>query len=113
MQLLPTLEGFDPEAYLAVFHEATPAPDLAAGLATLERDLGERQGQLKTLVKQNFDRFISCKTTIDDIYVKLQRIESAGTGISTQVLFSAVQEVRRGGARSWGEGGGGRRLGGV
>ncbi|KIZ03142.1 Exocyst complex component 2 [Monoraphidium neglectum] len=92
--LLPTMEGFDPEAYLAVFHEATSPADLAAGLTTLERELGERQGQLKTLVKQNFDRFISCKTTIDDIYVKLQRIESAGTGISTQVLCSAVEEVQ-------------------
>jgi hypothetical protein len=49
-QLLPTLEGFDPEAYLSVFHEATPADDLAAGLTSLERELGERQGQLKTLV---------------------------------------------------------------
>jgi hypothetical protein len=53
-------------------------------------------------VKQNFDRFISCKTTIDDIYVKLQRIESAGTGISTQVLFNAVQEVQGSAKRAFG-----------
>lgn len=44
-------------------------------------------------VKQNFDRFISCKTTIDDIYVKLQHIESTKTGISTEILFNAIQEV--------------------
>jgi hypothetical protein len=31
-------------------------------------------------VKQNFERFIACKTTIDDIYDKLQTIESAQTG---------------------------------
>ncbi|KAI8462855.1 MAG: exocyst complex component Sec5-domain-containing protein [Monoraphidium minutum] len=100
--LLPTLEGFDPEAYLGVFHEATPAGDLAAGLAALERELGERQGQLKTLVKQNFDRFISCKTAIDDIYGKLRRVESAGTGISTQVLFTAVQEVQASARQTFG-----------
>jgi hypothetical protein len=46
-------------------------------------------------VKQNFERFISCKTTIDDIYVKLQHIESTSTGISTEILYSAIQQVRR------------------
>jgi hypothetical protein len=45
-------------------------------------------------VKQNFDRFISCKTTIDDIYVKLHRIESETAGVSTEVLFNAITEVR-------------------
>lgn len=50
-QLLPTLEGFDPEAYLAVFHEGTSAEELAGGLEALERELGERQGQLQTLVR--------------------------------------------------------------
>lgn len=44
-------------------------------------------------VKQNFERFISCKTTIDDIYTKLRRIESTSTGISTEVLYQAIQEV--------------------
>jgi hypothetical protein len=44
-------------------------------------------------VKQNFERFISCKTTIDDIYVKLQHIESTSTGISTEILYSAIQQV--------------------
>jgi hypothetical protein len=46
-------------------------------------------------VKQNFERFISCKTTIDDIYVKLQHIESTSTGISTEILYSAIQQVRQ------------------
>ena len=54
-------------------------------------------------VRQNFDRFISCKTTIDDIYSKLQIIEApqaAAAGgahssgaVSTEVLFRALQEV--------------------
>ena len=53
-------------------------------------------------MKQNFDRFISCKTTIDDIYVKLQRIEGAGTGISTAVLFNAVSDVQGSAKRAFG-----------
>jgi hypothetical protein len=46
-------------------------------------------------VKQNFERFISCKTTIDDIYVKLRRIESHTAGASTEVLYNAIKEVGR------------------
>ena len=34
-----------------MFHEATPAEELAVGLATLETELGERQGQLQQLVR--------------------------------------------------------------
>jgi hypothetical protein len=93
-KLLPSEEGFDPEAYLAIFHGESSAPQLAAGVRALERELGESTGQLKQLVKQNFERFISCKTTIDDIYTKLHRIESNQTGLSTEVLYKAIREVR-------------------
>jgi exocyst complex component 2 len=51
-------------------------------------------GCLALQVKQNFERFISCKTTIDDIHVKLKRIESNTKGMSTEVLYNAIQEVR-------------------
>uniref|UniRef100_A0A383VH62 Exocyst complex component SEC5 n=1 Tax=Tetradesmus obliquus TaxID=3088 RepID=A0A383VH62_TETOB len=102
VKLLPSEEGFDPEAYLAIFHEASSAPQLAQGLRVLEHELGERTGQLKQLVKQNFERFISCKTTIDDIYVKLRRIESTSTGVSTEVLYSAIQQVQDGASEVFG-----------
>lgn len=49
-RLLPSEEGFDGEAYLAVFHAASTAGELAAGLRALERELGESTGQLKQLV---------------------------------------------------------------
>lgn len=51
-KLLPSAEGFDPEAYLAVFHEGSTAADLAKGLRALERELGESTGQLKQLVSK-------------------------------------------------------------
>lgn len=53
-------------------------------------------------MKQNFERFISCKTTIDDIYVKLQRIESQSTGISTEILYNAIQEVQGSAKKAFG-----------
>lgn len=50
-KLLPCEEGFDPEAYLAIFHEKSSSAELASGLRALERELGERTGQLKQLVR--------------------------------------------------------------
>lgn len=42
-------------------------------------------------VKENFDRFISCKNTIDDIHVRLRRTEAeaSSTVAVMQVLTSA------------------------
>lgn len=48
---------------------------------------------ITTQVKANFERFISCKTTIDDIYDKLQRVESSGAAMSTEVLFKRLTEA--------------------
>eukprot|EP00775_Hariotina_reticulata_P008992 gene8992-9164_t len=93
-KLLPSEEEFDPETYLAVFHGAASAGELSSGLRALEKELSEKTDQLQQLVKQNFERFISCKTTIDDIHVKLKRIESNTKGMSTEVLYNAIQEVQ-------------------
>lgn len=47
--------------------------------------------QLGTQVKDNFDRFISCKNTIDDIHLRLRSNESGGN--STSHVAEAMQEV--------------------
>lgn len=39
-------------------------------------------------VKENFDRFISCKNTIDDIHMRLRRTEAEANSTA------AVMEVR-------------------
>ena len=69
---------FCPEAYLAQVHRGTSRRELQQGLSNLEEALSERTGQLRDLVKENFDRFISCKNTIDDIQHRLP-----GEGSST------------------------------
>lgn len=58
-------EKFDPQLYLARFHRETPANELELGERALKADLQNRKEQLKKLVKDNFDCFISCKNTID------------------------------------------------
>ena len=60
-------ERFDPKLFLSRVHQDTPAADLEAGGLALKTDLKGRTQQRKQLVKENFDCFVSCKTTIDGI----------------------------------------------
>lgn len=70
-------ERFDPKAFLSRVHQDTTAADLEAGALALKTDLKGRTQQKKQLVKENFDCFVSCKTTIDG---KLQTLNS-GTAL--------------------------------
>lgn len=71
-QLLTTSPGFDPWMYLGTVHANRTKEDLRRGGNVLDETLQQRTGQLRHLVKENFQRFIACKSTIDDIHIKLQ-----------------------------------------
>lgn len=58
-------ESFDAKLFLSRVHQETSAADLEAGALALKSDLEGRTLQRKQLVKENFDCFVSCKTTID------------------------------------------------
>lgn len=58
-------ENFDAKLFLSRIHQETPAADLEAGALALKTDFKSRTQQRKQLVKDNFDCFVSCKTTID------------------------------------------------
>ena len=78
--------------------QETTLADLQQGGNNLQRELNERTGQLKALVKENFDHFISCKTTIDDIHKRLREAEKGlDTGnssyVSTHDVIETVSEV--------------------
>lgn len=61
-------EKFDSKLFLSRIHQDTSAADLEAGALALKSDLKGRTEQRKKLVKDNFDCFVSCKTTIDGMY---------------------------------------------
>lgn len=48
-------------------------------------------------MKENFERFISCKSTIDDIHVRLRKAEGdygdGASGASTADMVAAVTDV--------------------
>lgn len=58
-------ENFDAKLFLARIHQDTSSADLEAGALALKTDFKTRNQQRKQLVKDNFDCFVSCKTTID------------------------------------------------
>lgn len=58
-------ERFDPILFISRIHQYTAAADLETGTAALKKDLKGWTQQRKQLVKENFDCFVSCKTTID------------------------------------------------
>ena len=58
-------EKFDAKLFLSRIHQDTSGADLEGGALALKTDLKGRMQQKKQLVKENFDCFVSCKTTID------------------------------------------------
>lgn len=64
-KLLYFSEKFDPKFFLSHVHQNTAAADLERAEEGLKEDLKIRNNELKKLVKENFDCFISCKNTID------------------------------------------------
>ncbi|XP_058187933.1 exocyst complex component SEC5A-like isoform X1 [Rhododendron vialii] len=92
-KLLYFSESFDAKLFLSRIHQETSGADLEAGGLALKTDLKGRTQQKKQLVKENFDCFVSCKTTIDDIESKLKRIEEDPEGSGTSHLFNCIQGV--------------------
>ncbi|MCD9646407.1 Exocyst complex component S5A [Datura stramonium] len=86
-------EKFDSKLFLSRIHQDTSAADLDSGAVSLKSDLKGRMQQKKQLVKENFDCFVSCKTTIDDIESKLRRIEEDPEGSGTKHLYDCMQGV--------------------
>lgn len=85
--------NFDPMAFLSRVHHKTSAADLESGALVLKNDFKGRTQQKKQLVKENFDCFVSCKTTIDDIESKLRQIEKDPEGAGTVQLHAATQNI--------------------
>ncbi|XP_049369061.1 exocyst complex component SEC5A-like [Solanum verrucosum] len=86
-------EKFDPKLFLRRIHQDTSASELESGALAVKTDLKGRTLQKKQLVKENFDCFVSCKTTIDDIDSKLRRIEEDPEGSGTSHLFNCIEGV--------------------
>lgn len=63
--LLLSSENFNPQKFLRHFHSDTGFDDLLQGLEVLRFSVDQQAENMKELVKQNFDRFVEAKNTID------------------------------------------------
>lgn len=88
-----TSPNFNPKLFLTRVHQETSSADLESGALTLRSDLKGWTQQKKQLVKENFDCFVSCKTTIDDIESKLRQIEEDPEGSGTAHLYKSTQKI--------------------
>lgn len=92
-KVMYTSPNFDPKLFLTRVHQETSAADLESGALTLKSDLKGWTQQKKQLVKENFDCFVSCKTTIDDIESKLRQIEEDPEGSGTAHLGKSTWNI--------------------
>jgi Exocyst complex component Sec5 len=52
-------------------HSGSTYPSLATGLETLRDGIQQESGALKQLVTGDFDRFVRCKSGIDEVYERM------------------------------------------
>ncbi|KAL0919365.1 hypothetical protein M5K25_011455 [Dendrobium thyrsiflorum] len=92
-KVMYTSPNFNPKIFLTLVHQETSAADLESGALTLRSHLKGWTQQKKQLVKENFDCFVSCKTTIDDIESKLRQIEEDPEGSGTTNLYESTHRI--------------------
>jgi exocyst complex component 2 len=70
--MMITNKKFQPRHFLLQVHKDTSYNDLVNGEESLRRGVDQRAEALKSLVHQNFDRFVSAKNTIDHVYEEMK-----------------------------------------
>ena len=68
---LPSSRTFSPVDFLATVHSTSTYPVLASGLSNLQESIQQESGALKQLVTGDFDRFVRCKSGIDEVYERM------------------------------------------
>ncbi|CAH1765291.1 8210_t:CDS:10, partial [Entrophospora sp. SA101] len=71
-QLLVGTKSFNPKYFLHQVHYDTSYNDLCEGAKILRYTLDQKSEALRSLVQDNFDRFVSAKNTIDTVYNEMK-----------------------------------------
>lgn len=49
-------------------------------MATLNATVASQTTQMKTLAQENFDQFVLCKDTVDEIAAEIRKVEGSADG---------------------------------
>jgi len=87
----PTSVDFSPHAYLAVYYPDASYQDLQKGMQRLQASLEQNTEFLRTLVRNNLDRFMNSKEAIDAFYHELKDQELIGDAAGSRALRSTIK----------------------
>ena len=74
----PTAEAFDPEEYLVKYYGDVSLAELERGRRQLQAKVEQRTESLRLLVRNNLDRFMKSKDTID--HIRSERVAAGDWG---------------------------------
>ncbi|KAN0016232.1 hypothetical protein ACTFIU_006195 [Dictyostelium citrinum] len=61
-------ESFSPVTFLSEIHSQTNFTELSIGVKKLKEESTSKAKEIKFLVKENFEHFVKCKDTVDEVY---------------------------------------------
>ncbi|KAM9985523.1 hypothetical protein ACTFIZ_009057 [Dictyostelium cf. discoideum] len=61
-------ESFSPVTFLSEIHSQTNFTELSIGVKKLKEESTSKAKEIKYLVKENFEHFVKCKDTVDEVY---------------------------------------------
>lgn len=73
---LVSSQDFSSQAFLSVVHRDTSIDELMASLEGLDRSIRGQTSQLKLVLDDNFENFVSCKSAIDDVLIAFKNLRS-------------------------------------
>ncbi|OBA21159.1 hypothetical protein METBIDRAFT_41326 [Metschnikowia bicuspidata var. bicuspidata NRRL YB-4993] len=74
-KFLVSSQEFNPQAYLSVVHENTQIEHLVASLDGLDTSIRRQTSDLKAVLDENFEDFLSCKRSIDEILASFRELK--------------------------------------
>ncbi|GEQ70002.1 hypothetical protein JCM33374_g3678 [Metschnikowia sp. JCM 33374] len=75
-RFLVSSQDFSPQAYLSVVHKNTPIEHLVASLSGLDTSIRNQTSELKAVLDENFEDFLTCKKSIDGILSSFRESKS-------------------------------------
>lgn len=75
-KFLVSSQKFNSQAYLLVVHQDTPLEQLVTSLDRLDHNIRGQTSQLKAVLDENFEGFVSCKLAIDQVLETFKALKS-------------------------------------